>query len=664
MPSLSQPFRLASLPRLTSLSDTSVQTKLIQVGDDLSPISNKITIGISESAISQYILNPTPKLVLSVPIPSSNLVTACDVAQFAQKTEEHSIQYEIWCYALKAGKHNTLNIIINEMNSEKILNSSGEFNESKTLKLKDEVVSLKIKNERIVVVLKSGLIQLYDLKLTLVHSLDTSYGNVGIVNHFQENGEDFLFVLCGLSDNKVCFKLFELATDGGAQSPIKELTSIILEDFSLANSKICYQSGKMYRLIDEQILTYSLPQCQLLQKVKIPMISGTQVISMKTVSANRILLTLNNRIYLLDLIHNSILSERELSHVNTFQILRVAIINPQSTALYSNSKTIAIGVATKQGPNPSSSLEMINVDVGTGTLKDSLGKSFQPLNKVTVSHTLKPLFDDDQHQDDMNHDDEENDQENFDFENIYQQLIKCKSSISNFDNVFLNELNIKKEHYTEKDRFVCDPDFLNKVVHLIFDNFERDYPKSLTFLLTHPLFPVKCTKNLLSRFREHPRLFKQAIVTCPNIPLNELLFELFSIQNGELSLDISLRILQDYTTDMVREEIKKLSKVEVQNFIEFIINSREEETVRNSRQLFQLLSLVLDSIGLFALEGSTLHNLADYIDQQVAITERNSKLWYLLDDRQTTRKGSSLNHGSSKIKKESVPKYTVEYLEL
>ena len=74
--------------------------------------------------------------------------------------------------------------------------------------------------------------------------------------------------------------------------------------------------------------------------------------------------------------------------MKTFQLLKSAVINSEKSH---NSKTIAIGISTKNGPNPTSSLEIINIDVGTNTLKDSLGKSFQVGNNDS-SVILKPLF--------------------------------------------------------------------------------------------------------------------------------------------------------------------------------------------------------------------------------------------------------------------------------
>lgn len=649
MPSLSQSFKLAVLPRVASLSNFAFQTNFLQVADDIEPTSNRITIGISESAISQYVLNPTPKLVLSIPIPSTNIVTACDVAR--------SDEQEIWCYALQAGKVYTLNVAIQVSHRENGVNSDDVLK----VKVDDQAVGVHVngKDKTIVAVLRSGLIQFYDFHLKLLHSLDVSYSDVSVTKFFTEGTNDFLFILCSLPENKVCFKLFELSLPNYNQVPIKELSSIILEDFSLTTSKICYQSGRLYRLIGHEVLVYALPQCQLVQTVTLPMLQGADVISMKPISSNRILVTADNKIYLLNLTHNSILFQRELTHLKSFQLLKSAVIDSRVSSSLPNQKTFVIGVGTKHGKNPTSSLEIVNVDVGTGTLKDSLGKGFTVSNEP-ISQVLKPLFSDD----DNEAEDEDNKFEHFDFNQIYQHLERNKQSISSFDRIFLRELNIKREHYTELDRFICDRQFLSNVVHLILQNFQEEYPKALTFLLTHPLFPVDCTPKLLSRLREHPRLFKQAIVTCPNLPLQELLSELFSIENGELSLDISLRILQDYTADMIKQEVRKLNKIDVQNFIEFVISSNDENAIRSSHQLFQLLSLILDSIGLFALDGVLLDRLADYIQERVAIAERNSKLCHLLDDKQNSRGFAKSGAGSVGSAREAIPKYTVEYLDL
>ena len=417
-----------------------------------------------------------------------------------------------------------------------------------------------------------------------------------------------------------------------------------------------------------------LPHCQLQQVIELPLINNSDfehdLISFQPVSVNRVLLTVNNIVYLLDLLHCSTLGQRELSHVKTFQLLNTAVINSEKSH---SSKTIAIGISTKNGANPTSSLEIINIDVGTNTLKDSLGKSFQA-EKKDSSVILKPLFDDEEVTENMvkrNNIDGDISIPTFQYDEIIVKLSALKSNdITSFDDIFFKDLKIKEEHYTEKDRFISDLVFLNKVLDLIFEKFNgNDYPKTLTFLLTHPLFPLDRTRNLLSLLRDQPRLFKQAIVTCPNLPLNELLEELFSIRNKELLLDISFRILQDFTRDSIKQEMKRLSKLDIQNFIEFMTSTENDNSLEGfnhsqSTQLFQLLSLVLDSIGLFSLEGALLESLTSYIDKQVKIAERNTELWNLIDIKSSQHGFTNLAFESASSQKQALPTYTMEYLDI
>ena len=98
-----RPFRLSALPKIPSLNNYANQTDYLQVVDNLSPSANKVNIGISGSSISQYLINPTPKLVFNLPIPSTNIVTACDVVEDAANTE-------VWCYGLEARKVSHLHL--------------------------------------------------------------------------------------------------------------------------------------------------------------------------------------------------------------------------------------------------------------------------------------------------------------------------------------------------------------------------------------------------------------------------------------------------------------------------------------------------------------------------------------------------------------------------
>lgn len=209
MASISQPFRLTALPKIASLNNFSTQTDYLQVANTLTPSANKINIGVSGSSISQYIINPTPKLVHNLSIPSTSIVTACDVSEIQQNEGDTETQ-EVWCYALVANKSFTLNTIIKPLTADAPSVNSTQTFENYKVSIKHKVASVKIFPSRktIIAVLQNGLVQTFDFQLKLLHSADISYGNISLVKYFtNEVLQDFMIVLTDLNDDKVCYKL-------------------------------------------------------------------------------------------------------------------------------------------------------------------------------------------------------------------------------------------------------------------------------------------------------------------------------------------------------------------------------------------------------------------------------------------------------------------------
>ncbi|SCV02939.1 LAMI_0H04192g1_1 [Lachancea mirantina] len=648
MPSISQPFRVTQLPKISSLNNYAIQMEYLQVAEPLSLFENKINIGISAQSIAQYIVNPTPKLIYNLPIPSTHIVTACSVAEITSEENDVELQ-ELWCYGLAASKNFSLNAISKPSISSATETQDHEEHVANQIQLPAKAISIQVRagaRNKITAVLENGLIQTYDHKLRLLKVNDLSFEGVGLVEHFTSGpNQDFMIVVGDLGDNKACFKLFELAEDPIASV---ELNSIVLEDVPIATSKFFYQFGKLYRLCNSKVSIYSLPNFQLQATTTLPFISDGEVISFKGISINRALVTVDNKIYLVDLLHNALLSERALPNFKTFQILSTAIIPGTSK---DTNKTLAIGVSTKQGPNPGSALDLLNIDCGTGTLKDSLGKSF--LKNENSSAVTKPLVDR-----------LASEIKIYAYHDIFARLQKAKN-LEAFDKIFFESLSITSDFYTERDRFLMDSSFLGDTVGAIFKKFDSHYPRALTYLLTHPLFPKSHTENLLANLRDSPRLFKQAVVTCPNLPLADLLQELFTVLNDELSMDISLRILQDFNQDAIKTEIKKLSKVDLHSFITFVTGEAlDEEKSKNKSRLFQLLSLVLDAVGLFALETETLEKLSLYVSEHVDTVARNIELLELLDDKKINNAFSPLLSEGVTDKEQPYAAYSVDYIEL
>lgn len=646
MASISQPFRLSVLPKIASLNNYATQTEFLQVVDNLTPSTNKISIGISGSSISQYLINPTPKLIFNLPIPSTNVVTACAAVEVSNDTEA-------WCYCLESGKTSELNFICKPITQDATTSSNAEVMSHLKFKLDSRASNIKIYpgSKRILVVLKNGLIQTFDFDLKLQNTTNISYDMVRLAQFFEadENeGNQFLFVLCELKNKKLCYKLYQVSEN----ALCKELNSIIVENFSFENAKMCYQFGKLYILRNSnELFTYQLPHFQLQNKIKLPFMTQSSTATIKPVSSNRVLITSDNKIHLVDLLHNALLFEKELKNVKTIQLLSTAVISNNTSG---NRKTIALGVSTKSAPNATSSLDVIAIDVGTGTLKDSIGKGFL----IEEKPKLLKLFDDD-------NDEDEPEIAHLDFNSILKSLATTKN-LESFDLVFFKKLNLKKEYYTDFDRFLNDTQFLTDVLELIFKKFQKDFPKTLTYLLTHPLFPEQIANGLLERLQDNPRLFKQAIVTCPNLPLEDLLSQLFDITNSELCLDLSLRILQDYTSESIKSAIKKVEKMNISSFLDVLLNSEDSESQAQliKPQIFLLLSLIIDAIGLFALDDATLNRLTVFVGQHVTSVEKNIELLHLLDhNTKNSTQHSNKTAPVSSTQAQNISPYTVEYLE-
>ncbi|KAG0663942.1 hypothetical protein C6P45_000727 [Maudiozyma exigua] len=439
-------------------------------------------------------------------------------------------------------------------------------------------------------------------------------------------------------------------------------------NISIENAVFKLFKGKLYKYnkVTFSFELYDITTLNLLHSISIPFIpKDVKSVTFAVVGENRVVLTVDNVAYLLDLYLGSVITTITFKHLKWFKLLEGV----------EGSFVLGISCTSNSGELK---LEIVNVELGSCNLKDSLGKSFKNFVKTAnedklATISLKPLLLGDV----ISENKTKPNAVTFNYNDILKKLKKNSSNKDAFDKIFFKELNIEKEHYTEKDRFIINEKFLADVLDIILENFSFDdsneYPKALAFLLTHPLFPIIKTKGLLAKFKEQPTLYKQTIVTCPNLPLDELLKELFTINNNELSLDISLRILEDYTTDSIKGELKKLPKVEIENYIEFIIENDSEsdnieQTSEISNSLFSLLSLVIDSVGLFALEGRLLGNLTQFITRKVKIAETNAELLYVIDTKTSEFTSSQHSHNNSNNsntnRKKKLLAYTVEYLDL
>ena len=630
-PNISQPFGITTVPR------QSKPVPILVSKVNLNSNSNELNVAFSKFSISKFIINPTPKLIEAVPIPSNLIVTAFDGNHV---------------YATMSGGNTNSN------NGKKF---TLHLNQDTKFSLSSKVINVLTDKDNItIVILEDGTIQTYHENLLI------STKSIPMKQISQVEFIDNKFALV-IGESSVA--LYEI------ESWIELRVSTTIYE---PECQISQFENKIYKFskATNKFHVYDLITLNELQSINIPFVkSNSSYISFQPIAQNQVCLAVDNEIYYLDLYLGSVLSYQIFKRFQWFQILNGSLDGSFVIGLSYNSNTI--------------SLDIINIEKGNGSLRESLGKGFQ--NFVAGQGITETLNDNFLSLRTLSlSDDKANAGHDYDYDSILENLTDNVKDITKFDEIFFNRLNIKKDCYTESDRFIINQLFLSNVIELILNNFSFDddnsnsYPKTLTYLLTHPLFPIMNTRNLLSRFKNCPRLYKQVVVTCPNLPLNELLMELFSIKNNELLLDISLRILQDYNKDLIKKELKVLPKIDIHNFIRFIISNKDSANDNNdgndssnsdimiTSQLFQLVSLVIDSIGLFALDEDLLNKLSEYVNNMVNIIKQNTELWYLLDSKMESvtknKNGNYINNSAiqqrQKNIKKVIPPYTVEYIDI
>lgn len=707
--SIAQPFRVAPLPKISSLNDFSKQAAHLQLSQT-SPIqqfSNNFNIGITGSSLSQYIINPTPKLIFNHPIPSTNVVSACDVMTIkpnktknssdvsiqnseAQNTadvsgNEQDSEKELWVYGLLAnGRISSFNYFSRNPNNE------NESISVTTVKQEQKIANLKILSPKnVLIVFENGTFCVYNLQdKKEVSFTNISYGNLYFSHFFQsENSrKNFLMTLTEVSSDKpgIVFKLHEIFIKNDVVSVV-ELQSTVLESFTkIGNSnKMFYNSGKFYQLVASKIEVYSILPTFTRQHDSIDLSTlittdaDLEYASLKPTAPNRCLLSCQNKIYLLDLLHKALLFTKELSaNVKSFQILQAGVLQ-----FNQGSSTLALGVSTKHGATHSSFLDVVNINVGSGTLKEALGKSFlkNSANKTEgpqFKTLLKPLGSNGIPKQGVTPD----------LTLIYKDLVSQSSNAENFDKTFFTELRIDpaKGYYDEStDRFLNNAQFIEALCETTLTSFisKKQSPKVFTYLLTHPYFPHSKTSKLLSKLKFDPRLFKQCIVSCPALPIDELMEELFSVENDEILLELTLRILQDFNKEEIKNSIKIMSRLSVNNFITFVLNYKSIKNIQDNNiietmpQIVQLLTLVLDSIGIFQLDLPLLKRLSKFLIKNIQIVETNDLLLNLLDNNSNFAANGSLGfsanttfnskkQNSKKLSSDKyVPNYSIETLQ-
>ena len=202
--------------------------------------------------------------------------------------------------------------------------------------------------------------------------------------------------------------------------------------------------------------------------------------------------------------------------------------------------------------------------------------------------------------------------------------------------LFRSEKNNKFEVFeSEKDKFV-DFKLVKFFTLILFEylNEDEEYipERGITYFLTHPLFPIDIAHGLISKLKLFPRLQRQAIVTCVNIPSKDLIIELNDVENDEIFKDIIKRLIEEFSTEKITNETIKIIKSENSKFdLDKIINN-----IIKLNFGYEILNSFIDSNGMilslhYSNDSNKLNKLTKQSQLKIDSLLKDHELLTLID---------------------------------
>ncbi|OWB69329.1 hypothetical protein B5S30_g4735 [[Candida] boidinii] len=194
-----------------------------------------------------------------------------------------------------------------------------------------------------------------------------------------------------------------------------------------------------------------------------------------------------------------------------------------------------------------------------------------------------------------------------------EQDIKQNGSNKKNSNSIISENEKFKVFEVDKDR-VVDNNFIKDLIDILFEvklisknnskrvlklNSTQIAENSLTYLLTHPLFPCEYCSGLLNTLKDYPRLMRQAIVTCPRIPCIDLIEQLSLVENEDIFKDLIARLTEEFSKDEITENtIKLIKKSSFENKFDEINLDQIIHKIIKMNYGYEVLNSFIDSNGL------------------------------------------------------------------
>lgn len=635
--SLQDPFKLVSLPRVTDLD---LREKVVISSID-SPFCEHVYVGISRSSISAFSLKPSPKLTWTYAISPQTIVDSLEVF-------EENNNARIYAFGTTERRSHKLTVLY----------CQNEQTNKTEVKVESKVIGIKFADDGkyAYLVLLDGRINVFNAEdANMVQLVGPSAGeSTKVVHHsffkYNEIPTWFLLVV-EQSRNSSSYKTFSI-TDGA----VLETSNVSGHDTH--NLLFGFDSGILYTFNVKtfDLSSASLPNIkELARKNLSPLFDSNPTLSDCTILVpcpDRVLISYGNKFYYINFKFSSLLdSYSEGDQVYTRQIVHV-----KGNSLKSSS-SLAVYLS-RDGKNNNTDLKIININTSLNKLSECLGKSIyrRPEDDIKLKG-LANLYEEDflKQSEILGHE----------VQDVYDTLRECrkKKHILSWEKIVVPYLknkdwktiqkSLEEESFSqeysvfevEKDRSV-DPLFIKRILRLIFDDNQGFVPEyTLIYLLTHPLFPLEYSQNNLLALLEEldkPRLLRQAVITCPNLSLKDLVLQLMN-ESPEIFEDVLTRIVSDFPVDRITYVLNEVIQGKQNNFnLEVILNSLVRAGKKDS---WTLVQCIIDAGGLFNWPIKTINNLLDVVDAKLASISENN--YYLT----LTNQALSINENSRKSSK-------------
>ncbi|CAH6722099.1 hypothetical protein CLIB1444_08S01860 [[Candida] jaroonii] len=475
----------------------------------------------------------------------------------------------------------------------KVIELTKEGEQSKEFKIHKCVKSIKYLGDRIVMIFQDGeLMFINDInELENDSSKSTKSKSELIYSNVGEN-----IIIITKTKDQFIYKVFDL--QGNIVNELQERFEQSLFEY---NDEFLYKSCNGV-----------LSKMDLSLKVVKQWDIGIDITSMSVSNEDRLIISNDQKIMLVNMRFETLLDTLDINEDiyidNVIKITEPNGINTFGLFLKLNNK------------KNKTTLNITNINVGLNNLVNNLGKKFEkPQTKLVELKSLKNINDID---------------EEVEIPDIFQNSDELK--------ILKYFKNIKKlDYYSFED---TDSIIDINLIPSLFNSKTIEELSQMEFLmhylLSHPFFPKEKTIGLI-KILENPKLIKQCITKCSNLPVEEL-YE--NLTNKTFFKETVNRICENNLIEILPGFQSYLQSHNIE-FDELLNNLIELDSINS----WNLIKLIIDINGLFNLSNELIDKLILLINDKLDILELNNFNLTLLNS-------------NDFVKSESLPNYSYEKL--